>query len=93
MDAERRLAALGQKNNVLVQPLLPPVLPPAGFAQAEFPGIGATGVATVIQSEPLPFSPQSAAAAPPGASDNGQYFTNLAPPPGILVPPGGFNRY
>ena len=37
-DAERRLAALGQKNNVLVQPLLPPVLPP-GFSQAAFPGI------------------------------------------------------
>jgi splicing factor 3B subunit 4 len=88
-DAERRLAALGQKNNVLVQPLLPPVLPP-GFAQAAFPVIGATGVASALASEPQPFPPQYA---PPGVCDNGQFFTNLAPPPGILVLPGGFNLY
>jgi splicing factor 3B subunit 4 len=90
-DAERRLAALGQKNNVLVQPLFPPVLPP-GFAQAVLPGIGATGVATALPSEPPPFPPQYAAAAPP-SYDNGQFLTKLAPPPGILVPPGGFNPY
>ena len=89
-DAERRLAELGQKNNVLVQPSLPPVLPP-GFAQAAFPGIGATGVASALPSEPPPFPPQYVAEAPPGVYVNGQFLTNLAPPAGILVPPGGFN--
>lgn len=99
--AERRLADLGKKNNVLVTGFLPPSglavlanMPPipAGFSQAATAGPTQTGAPT--QPPPGGYS-----APPPGAPPG---FANAAapgqapgfgPPPGMPPPPAGFNQF
>jgi len=93
--AERRLADLGKKNNVLVTGFLPPsFMPPVpqGFSQAAVPG------AVVPPGAPpgiLPSGPPAPGqyVAPPGfsnASISGQ-GPGFGPPPGMPPPPTGFN--
>ena len=95
--AERRLADLGKKNNVLVTGFLPPAslavlanMPPLpqGFSQAG--GAPASGGAVPPGPPPAPGQ-----YAPPGAPPG---FATVAapgqgPPPGMPPPPMGFNQY
>ena len=100
--AERRLADLGKKNNVLVTGFLPPSslaalanmppLPlPQGFTQAAQPGAPAAAVPPA--PPPAPGQYTSSQAAPPGfaatAPGQGPGFT----PPGMPPPPAGFNQF
>lgn len=97
--AERRLADLGKKNNVLVTGFLPPAslavlanMPPLpqGFTQA--------AAVAPIPGGPVPPGPPSASgqyAAPPGAPPGFATATvpGQGPPPGMPPPPMGFNQY
>jgi splicing factor 3B subunit 4 len=99
--AERRLADLGKKNNVLVTGFLPPSglavlanMPPipAGFSQAATTGPTQTGAPTQPPpgqySAPPPGAPPGFAAA--GAPGQAPGF---GPPPGMPPPPAGFNQF
>jgi splicing factor 3B subunit 4 len=92
--AERRLADLGKKNNVLVTGFLPPAAlatlatMPQGFAQA-----GGAAPPGAIPPGPPPAPGQYAP--PPGAPPG---FASAAapgqgPPPGMPPPPSGFNQF
>ena len=96
--AERRLADLGKKNNVLVTGFLPPAslavlanMPPLpqGFTQAA--GVAPAPGGTVPPGPP----PVPGQYAPPGAPPG--FATAAAPgqgpPPGMPPPPMGFNQY
>lgn len=98
--AERRLADLGKRNNVLVTGFLPPAslatlanmppLPlPQGFNQAAATGPGAAGGPP---PGPPPGPPVLGSyVPPPGAPPPGQEIG--FPPPGMPPPPTGFNQY
>ena len=101
--AERRLADLGKKNNVLVTGFLPPsfvptVPLPQGFSQASVPGAGgAPGAPAGVPPPGPPAAPGQYAppAAPPGFSSAtipGQ-GPGFGPPPGMPPPPTGFGQY
>lgn len=94
--AERRLADLGKKNNVLVTGFLPPselatlasmppIPLPTGFTQAA--GTGGTPAPTGVV--PPPAAPGQYA--PPPAGPPG-FAASSAPPPG-MPPPPGFNQF
>jgi splicing factor 3B subunit 4 len=102
--AERKLASLGKKNNVLVTGFLPspalatlatmPALPlPQGFSQASSaPGAGVAGGPPSGPPVAEQFGPPPPA--PPGfanaPSGQGPAF---GPPPGMPPPPAGFNQF
>lgn len=101
--AERKLADLGKKNNVLVTGFLPPsfvppVPLPQGFSQAAGPGV--TGAPGAPAGGPPPGPPATTGqyappAAPPGFSSAtfpGQ-GPGFGPPPGMPPPPTGFDQY
>jgi len=104
--AERRLAEMGKKNNVLVTGFLPPqglaalanmpALPlPQGFTQAA--GTGQPGGAPPAGPPPAPPAGFAPPGAPPGfasASAPGQAPPpGFGPPPGMPPPPPGFNQF
>jgi len=90
--AERRLADLGKKNNVIVNGFLPPAvanLPPLpipqGFQQAT------TGPAPVGVVPP-PAPPALPQFAPPPGGFGSAAVPGQGPPPG-MPPPPGFNQF
>lgn len=94
--AERRLADLGKKNNVLVTGFLPPpalaalATIPQGFAQA-----AGTAPVGVLAPPVPPVAGTGSYGAPPGAPPG---FATVAgpgqgPPPGMPPPPMGFNQF
>jgi splicing factor 3B subunit 4 len=101
--AERRLADLGKRNNVLVTGFLPPAslaalatMPPLpqGFTQAVNPVAAAPGGApSTSSSSSAPYAPPPGA--PPGFT-NGTITQGLAgfgPPPGMPPPASGFDQF
>jgi splicing factor 3B subunit 4 len=101
--AERRLADLGKKNNVLVTGFLPnssllalaanmPPLP-QGFTQASSAPSGAAP-AGGVPSAPGPPAPQfnPPPGAPPGFANGMTQGPGFGPPPGMAPPPAEFGR-
>jgi splicing factor 3B subunit 4 len=97
--AERRLADLGKKNNVLVTGFLPPSslatlanMPPLpqGFNQTAGAGVGAAAGGPPPGPPPGP-PVLGSYAPPPGAPPPGQEVG--FPPPGMPPPPAGFNQF
>jgi len=98
--AERRLADLGKKNNVLVTGFLPPsglaalaTMPPipTGFNQAaNVPAPGGPPAGPSMGTAYVPPAPPPGFSAPVAAPGQGGGF---GPPPGMPPPPSGFNQY
>jgi splicing factor 3B subunit 4 len=98
--AERRLADLGKKNNVLVTGFLPP----SGLAVlANMPpipsGLSQAATAPTQTGAPTQPPPGQYSAPPPGAPPGfaasgapGQ-APGFGPPPGMPPPPAGFNQF
>ena len=98
--AERRLADLGKRNNVLITGFLPPSgiaalasMPPipAGFSQAAgAPAQGGPPVGPPVGGAYVPPTAPPGFSAPVVAPGQGGGF---GPPPGMPPPPAGFNQY
>jgi splicing factor 3B subunit 4 len=103
--AERRLADLGKKNNVLVTGFLPPSslatlanMPPIPQGFTQVAGTGGTSRLEGPPSGPPPV-PAPGQYVPPAGAPPG--FTNPAPgqgpgfgpPPGMPPPPAGFSQF
>ena len=96
--AERRLADLGKKHNVLITGFVPASLPTLpNFPPPPVPqGFQATGTAPASgpPTGPPPPTGQYPPAAPPGFPNAvaGQP-AGFGPPPGMPPPPAGFNQF